>query len=425
MLSDFWKRLFLPSPPQPRAPIEPGIYHAMQEVDGTPSRFHLRVDNDGSGMLLVNATTGARLSPTGVLIARRLLDGADAPTILDELSSSFEGGTRDMMHRDLSQVQHLMQSLAAPGDTYPIISYENVSFSPYEAQLIAPLQANVPLAAPEQIEPILKRLWEVGVPHVTILAGPDPDHAALVRAIEHAEDLGMIAGVRGRGSDLRSADLLRDMALAGVDYVTLPWVAVQRSTHDMLYGEGDHPATREAAATLQEYEVCPVVEVPLIEQTSTILEETFDALAQQGIPNISLFAIAAHRDATPEQRDGAISAGALAQAASMIEETSYRTNIRYVWQPPILRNPALPLSQQAQRGPRCSGDVAVRVEPDGSVIPAHGPYRSAGNLLRDSWDTIWKDRAFRNYRERVAAPVTADDAPDLTANAADDSDRPD
>jgi radical SAM protein with 4Fe4S-binding SPASM domain len=63
--------------------------------------------------------------------------------------------------------------------------------------------------------------------------------------------------------------------------------------------------------------------------------------------------------------------------------------------------------------------VAVRVELDGSVIPPRGLYQSAGNLLRDAWETIWNNEIFRIYRERVEAPTRCDVCPGLAICAAD------
>jgi radical SAM protein with 4Fe4S-binding SPASM domain len=93
--------------------------------------------------------------------------------------------------------------------------------------------------------------------------------------------------------------------------------------------------------------------------------------------------------------------------------------VRFIWQPPLERDPARSLAEQVQQGPRCSGDVAVRVEPDGEVIPARGPYRSAGNILTYEWPRIWNDQAFRQYRERVESPTRCDDCPGLAICAAD------
>jgi MoaA/NifB/PqqE/SkfB family radical SAM enzyme len=86
----------------------------------------------------------------------------------------------------------------------------------------------------------------------------------------------------------------------------------------------------------------------------------------------------------------------------------------------MLRDPAIPLGQQLQHGPRCMGDVAVRIEPDGAVIPASGAHQSAGNLLRDPWQRIWQHPAFRIYRERVPRPTDESGLPDLTSGAADE-----
>lgn len=393
----------------------------MRETgSGSYARFHLRVDKDGSGMLLANATAGAHLSATGVLMAKKLLDGADEATILHELASYFEGAAPDTARRDLQRVRRLIDTLANPGDVYPIVAFEDTAFSPYEAQLIAPLQATLPLTEPAHMQRLLGRLWEIGVPHVTIMVPPEPSGETLLQAVEYAEDLGMIAGVRGRGGTLDNIELLRDLALAGVDYITLPFVPLSSDIHDKLYGTGDYACTERAIATLQEYEVCPVAEVPLVAATVDLHEQMLDRLATLGVTNAALFALAAARENLPDQQQEALTAASLLQVATSVEENSYRRQVRVTWQPPLLRDPTVALHEQVQHGPRCFGDVAVRVEPDGAVIPPRGAYRSAGNLFSDPWEQIWNDAAFRIYRERVPAPDTASGLPDLTLAAAEE-----
>ena len=84
-----------------------------------------------------------------------------------------------------------------------------------------------------------------------------------------------------------------------------------------------------------------------------------------------------------------------------------------------MRDPGIPLSKQVRMGPRCSDDLSIRVESHGDVIPARGPYRSAGNLLTDEWETIWNDDAFLRYRERVERPTRCAECPGLAICAAD------
>ena len=77
------------------------------------------------------------------------------------------------------------------------------------------------------------------------------------------------------------------------------------------------------------------------------------------------------------------------------------------------------LAEQVCRGPRCSGDTAIRVEPDGSVFPARGPFRAAGNLIEDDWESIEQSDVFTSYRQRVESDTHCDQCPGLAICAAD------
>jgi radical SAM protein with 4Fe4S-binding SPASM domain len=103
----------------------------------------------------------------------------------------------------------------------------------------------------------------------------------------------------------------------------------------------------------------------------------------------------------------------------MVEEEADEAQVAYIWQPPVARDPALPLVEQVRQGPRCAGDVAIRVESDGTIIPPRGPRQAAGNLLTQSWEAIWNHPAFRQYRERVEAPTRCQLCPGMAICAAD------
>lgn len=414
-LSNWLKRLFDVQRPEPPPPLEPGLTHVMQESeDGAITRFHLRVENDGSGMLIANATAAARLTPTGTLIVQGLLDGDDEATILQRLQANFEGATEATMRADIERVQALIEQILTPGDTYPVFNLVDDPFSPESAELIAPLQATVPLAEPEQLVPLLDRLWAVSIPHVTFLMSEASQGFALVRAVERAEDLGMIAGVRGRPVEL--AQHLSELVMVGVDHVTVPYASHDAATHAALLGAGDHAATTDLFAWLETNGVCAVAEVPLVEATLASLESTVISLLEMGADNIVFVAYVTTDPALSDHT--AFFAEAMPQVANRVEEVAHSAQARFIWAPPMARDPALSLKAQIRQGPRCVGDVAVRVEPGGSVIPPRGRYHTAGNILEDEWDAIWQHEAFRAYRERVEAPDRCAICPDLLICAA-------
>ncbi len=418
MAMNWFKNLFKIERPTPPPPVAPGLYHALQEAAGMYTRFHLRVERDGTGMLIANARAAAQLSPTGVLITKGLLDGKGEGAILERLQAQFQGATEARMREDIGKVNALINEITTPSDTYPVYNLEDAAVSPYDAQLIAPLQASLDLTGAETLVPMLDQMWAVGIPHVTLLVPPQPEAVHLIRAVERAEDLGMIAGVRGRATDLHTGTLLADLWQAGLDHVTFLYASTSPEIHDALCGAGDHAAATEVLKWLEDNQICAVAEVPLTRATLDTLDETIETLMRMGADNISFVAFVT-TDADLAKSDGVFTAGAMPQVATIVEETAEEVNARFIWNPPVQRNPEMPLPLQVQTGPRCSGDVAVRIEADGTVIPARGPYEPAGNLLQDDWNDIWEHEVFRVYRERVQAPTRCDICPGLAICAAD------
>lgn len=414
-----WQRLLQPlSRPQVH-PTSAGLYHYMREASGTYTRFHLRIEPDGRGILMANATAAALLSPSGVVIAKGLLDDESEPEIIGKLSTQFRGASREVMNRDLERVAGLLANLSSPTDNYPIINLDDPAVSSHESRLLAPFEADVPLATPDKLLPIIDKLWQVAIPHLIVLVPENPNPEHLVRAVERAEDLGMIAGVRGRATDLSNHGLVEQLANAGLDHLTVPYASADPNVHDSYLGAGDHKSATDLLKMAFEIEVAPVAEVPLLTTTTGGLYETITPLLATGIRNLSFFAIAALDEMPVKQRSDALSSSAMPQTADQVEELANELDVRFIWEPPVLRDPAVTIAQQVRQGPRCSGDVSIRVEPSGEVIPPRGPYRSAGNLLDNEWVDIWNNEAFLRYRERVERPTRCDECPGLAICAAD------
>ena len=137
------------------------------------------------------------------------------------------------------------------------------------------------------------------------------------------------------------------------------------------------------------------------------------------VTNLSFFAVACPDGDQAAQAAGALPARALPQVAVTITEAAEETAARYLWAPPVRFDPDKSLAAQVQAGPRASGDIAIRVEADGSVFPARGPRVCTGNLLTDAWEAIWNHDCFARYRGRLAAPGRCPECPDLPLCQAD------
>lgn len=420
------RRLLSPAQ-QPAALIGQGMYHYVREADGQATRFHLRVDNDGSGVLLTNATMAARLSPSGVVIAARLLAGDGPAAITRHVERSFRGASPPEVRRDIERIERLIADLAAPGDNYPILNLDDPALVGSAGPPAMPLSADLLLGSPERMVPLLDRLWELGIPHVTLQLIERPEPQALVRAVERAEDLGMIAGVRGAGEFFEQPSLVHDLAMAGVDHVNLLYLAADAATHDSLLGPGSHALAQRLLDGVRAEDVCAVAEVALVRQTAAVLDATIEDLRKRGLRTTGCFALAAADMAAGQDdsaQDGPLTADAVVQAAVVMEEAATAHDVRALWYPPVQRAPSLSLAEQVRRGPVSSGDHAIRVDPQGNVFPARGPWQAAGNVLRDAWPAIYAHPAYQAYLARVTAPTHCDACPGLAICAADCPRRP-
>ncbi len=396
--------------------VPPGLYHFLREVEGANTRFHLRVDSNGSGVLVANATAAARLHPSGAIIAKAILEGESDAEIVAKLQRTYRGVSSAQASDDVRRVRAILHDLETRGGDHPILNLIDPSFAPDVAPLEKPLSADVPLADAEVIVPILDRLWEEGIPHVTLVAPAGFKRASLVRAIERAEDLGMIAGVRVGGAGLADEAFVAELAATGVDHVNLLYLSSDAEVHDGVAGRGDHAAAVRAFETIRAHEVCPVAEVALIEPTLDGLEETVESLNDAGVDNVAFFALATE---LAGHEPGPLDAAQLLQAARMIEEYADSLSMRHLWYPPRQFAEGPPLAEQVCQGPRTSGDHAIRVESDGAVFAARGPWQSMGNLLHDSWETIAAGAIYAAYRKRVQTDTHCDACPGLAICAAD------
>ncbi|MBM3471652.1 MAG: hypothetical protein FJX75_00085 [Armatimonadetes bacterium] len=394
----------------------PGLYHYTQLPGGFPVRFHLRIDPDGAGLLLANASEAAHLSPVGVTMVRGALEGFDDTEIIQRVRADFSGGSIAQVTKDLEGVRKLLADLLTPGDNYPITNFGGDTPTA-RRRLLAPFQAYVTQAEPAGVEPILRNLWEAGVPQVTLIAQPSLPPEGLARIVECAEDLGMIAGIRALASWLPEG-VLREAGMAGLDFLQLVLVSAGAADHDLLTQPGDLAAFTQAVDVCHDMELCPVAQIPLTDRNADDLPEIAEFAGGKAIRTLSFFALACLDGEEEQDAAGALPARALPQVATMVAECAEECGARFLWDPPVRFNLRKALADHISAGPRAGAEASIRVEPEGTVYAPRGPREPCGNLLRQSWDAIWKHPAFARYRDLVEAPSRCPTCPGLALCAA-------
>ena len=207
--------------------------------NGAITRFHLRIEKNGAGMLLANSSVACRLSPSGALIAKSLLQGENENKIQSDIRKNFREVRNEELSQDIERVRQFIETLSIPDDAYPIFNLQDPALETPRS-LIAPFHAQMHVGSPEAVNPILQKLWDAGIPHVTFEVNNMSSVDGSIRNVQRAEDIGMICGVRAQGSWFQQDDVMKRLALAGIDYIVAPVVSTDQKNHDKLFGVGDY-----------------------------------------------------------------------------------------------------------------------------------------------------------------------------------------
>jgi hypothetical protein len=211
------RKWFLPSPDETSDELQAtaGLYHFHRVVDGEHIRYHLRVDDDGPAILIAAASEALLLSPSGAVIAKAILEGK---TRADVARMAPDAG----WPAAVSEVADALDDLGHSSVRYPIFNLVDPAYHDKPWRLTAPFQADVDVVSSSTTREIIDRLWQIRIPHVRLIVTPRTDRNALVELVVHAEDLGMIAGVRAHCIHWYQEETIRRLAEAGLDYRCFP-----------------------------------------------------------------------------------------------------------------------------------------------------------------------------------------------------------
>jgi organic radical activating enzyme len=366
-------------------PLPEGTHHMQATLeDEKPYRLHLRLRVDGSGMLVVNASTILHLNPTAAEYAYHFVKGTPPEDAAREISKRYRI-SKGVALEDFDDFVGRIRTLIETPDLDPVsfLNFERVA--PHSGDLTAPVRLDCALTyrlptetdaeyAPakrverelstEEWGTILDIAWREGVPHVTFTGGEPTLREDLPDLIAHAEKNGQVCGLLSDGLKLADKSYLRTLLNTGLDHLLF-----------LLQPEND--ASWKALETIMPEDLFTTVHITVNEQAVANLDETLQKLAELEVTSLSLgLADIALQESMDEVRD---------KAANLGLQLAFDLPVPYSADNPV----ALETAQDDV--PAGAGKAWLYVEPDGDVLPAQGMAGQVlGNLLRDPWDSIYK-----------------------------------
>lgn len=368
-------------------PIPAGTYPYQAPPDAPfPYRLHLRIEPDGTGILIVNASTVLHLNQTAAEYAFHLVRGTPEDEIARAFASRYRVSKSQALddYHDLSERIH---TLVNTPDLDPVSYLGFDRAQPYSGQVTVPYRLDCaltyrlapgspPEAAPiervkreldtQEWKAIIDKAWAAGIPHLIFTGGEPTLREDLIELIRFAEDRGQVTGLISDGLRLADPDYLEPLLQSGLDHLMMVFNTANEQAWQAL--ERIIPADLFTAVHL-------TVTPDNLPQMSAVLEKLFD----QGVQTISLSASdLASRQALPSLHDMAADIG-----------------LSLVWDLPVPYSASHPISVEVEEDEGTAegaGQAWLYVEPDGDVLPAQGVNRVLGNMLTDDWGVIKENR---------------------------------
>ena len=366
-------------------PLPEGTHH-MQAApeDGDPYRLHLRLRTDGSGTLVVNASTILHLNPTATEYAYHFIKGSPPEEAAREISKRYRI-SKGIALEDFQDFVDRIHTLINTPDLDPVsfLNFERVA--PHSGDLTAPVRLDCALTyqlppktkaeyAPakrverelttEEWGQILEMAWQAGVPHVTFTGGEPTLRADLPDLIAHAEKNGQVCGLLTDGLKLAEKSYLHTLLNTGLD-------------HLLFLLQPENKDSWKALETIMPEDLFTTVHITVNKKTMEKMDETLEKLAALEVISLSLgLADAALNESMDDVRD---------KAANLGMQLAFDLPVPYSSDNPVAFETA------EDEVPSGAGKSWLYVEPDGDVLPAQGMADQVlGNLLRDPWETIYQ-----------------------------------
>ena len=366
-----------------KEPLKSGFYTFQSDADGQEHyRLHLRVEPDGSGILIVNASTVLHLNQTAVEMVRAIMQKIPFDKAIRQIRSRYDV-PQIQLEADYISLQFKIQAIIKTPDLDPVMEFDMGSElpgtqlnAPYrldcaltyrlendQSQEFAPQERVTQELSTEQWYTIIQKTYDAGIPQIIFTGGEPTLRDDLPNLLLRCEKLGMVTGVLSDGRKLSDKAYLESLLGAGLDHLMLTFNQENETSWDTL-----KMILAEDIFTTVHLTLRPGLDLkPIIER-----------LAEVKVNAISLSA--SEQSLQPE----------LAKLRDLvaIQQT------QLVWDLPVPYSQFNPITLEMEKGETISG-AAYRhlyLEPDGDVLPAQGINQVMGNMLSDDWETIWNNK---------------------------------
>ncbi|OQX54942.1 MAG: hypothetical protein B5M53_05060 [Candidatus Cloacimonas sp. 4484_209] len=379
-------------------PLDKAVYHYRNGGALEGHRVHLRIESNGSGVLVIDADKILYLNQTAAEIVKYMLDGKNDEEIISDMLKRYRVA-KETLNDDINALKHTIKGFAESTDIDPVtyLSSEDISMftsgfsAPHRMDLILsyekcplfmdfcfehPLKEGLTFA---QWKRVIEILWNVGVPHILFTGGEPTLFANFMDLVRFGEEVGIVTGLLTNGEKLADTSYTNTLVEAGLDHIQITIQSHRREVHNELIGEDTWERTVKGLENALATPIYCVVHTTFTSKNKEDIPRFISFLKEKGVYVFAGDAL--RKESVTKETTLALNEAEITEIVKRLSEETKKNGISFVWYGEEK------ISSEVK--PSNIWEYSMCIEPNGDVTPCTFKYQPFGNILKDEWKAIW------------------------------------
>lgn len=396
--------------------------------------LQLRVEQDGRGILVINANTVLHLNRTASAFAYYFMQGLHEKDVVAKVRRMFNVKA-ETAKADYEKIVNTISTLAQTEKIDPVSFLEIEKEEPFSYKYSAPLRMDLALTfrcqndcihcyaggpheTPElstvQWKQVIDKLSDVGIFILTFTGGEPTLREDLPELLRYAQGKGMVTGLITNGRRLKDPAYVDELEKSGLDFVQVTLESYKPEVHDAMTGAvGSWVETVEGIRNAAKSQIYVSTNTTLSKRNVDHFLSTVDFIKSLGVNAFGCNSLIYSGKANKVSQEFALTLETLNVLLPDINEKAQEIGLKFLWYTPTQYCQLNPVQLGLGVKSCTAAMINACVGPNGDVYPCQSYFESLGNILTEPWEKIWSNPLAESLRKREYVEQKCKECPTL------------
>ena len=383
--------------------------------------LQLRVEQDGQGVMVINANSVLHLNHTATAFAYFFMQGLPQEQISKKIRRMYRVNA-ETAKADYEKLVYAISTLAQTHKVDPVSFLEIEKEEPFTHQYSAPLRMDLALTfrcqndcvhcyaggpheTPElttaQWKSVIDKLSDIGVFIVTFTGGEPTLREDLPALIHYAQDKGIVTGLISNGRRLKDETFVKTLEKSGLDFIQVTLESHKPEVHDSITGDkGSWIETVTGIRNAAQSQMYVSTNTTLNKQNEADFLKTIDFIQSLDVDAFGCNSLIYSGKAPATSQEFALTTDELKIILPKIRDKAHLIGLKFLWYTPTQYCHFDPIQLGLGIKTCTAAMINACVGPNGDVYPCQSYFETMGNILTGSWEKIWNNPLAVKLRSR-------------------------